>query len=290
MKIFISHSSKDKFYGDALVKLLTGLGIQHDKITYTSNDAYGIPNGKNIFDWLKSKIQEEPHVIYLLSPEYYKSVACLNEMGAAWMMGDKRTIIFTPGFDLDKDFIEVTLDPRKMGIDIDKKDKLLLFVDDLKEMHGISPSSAIVNQKLDDFLDKVKPAPVEKVGQPLTGTTRFYSDLRSGIMTDAEVLLIRYALDEEKFYFGTGLQEEQEIEKIKIWEAKNKLNDCLSTKYATVLKRYIYKRLLDAGRLDKQLDIGEYNSVKDLRDDLMDRSREIESLINSVVYRNKKNQ
>ncbi|MGN0245845.1 MAG: hypothetical protein ACI4DK_07760 [Lachnospiraceae bacterium] len=43
MKIFISHSSKDKIYGDLLVELLKGLGLRRDEIIYTSNDLYGIP-------------------------------------------------------------------------------------------------------------------------------------------------------------------------------------------------------------------------------------------------------
>src|SRR5690606_19764724 len=86
MKIFISHSSRNKNYGNALVDLLIGVGISGDKIIFTSNDAYGIPTGQNIFTWLKSEINEKPYVIYLLSPEYYSSVACLNEMGAAWIV------------------------------------------------------------------------------------------------------------------------------------------------------------------------------------------------------------
>jgi|GEM_PF-5569670 len=51
MKIFISHASINKDYGTALVELLKGIGI--DDIIFTSNVAYGIPIGENIFNWLK---------------------------------------------------------------------------------------------------------------------------------------------------------------------------------------------------------------------------------------------
>jgi hypothetical protein len=78
MKIFISHSSKNANYGNALVQLLTGIGIKSEQIIFTSNSAFGIPIGQNIFNWLKDRINEKPYVIYLLSPEYYSSVACLN--------------------------------------------------------------------------------------------------------------------------------------------------------------------------------------------------------------------
>ena len=78
MKLFLSHSSKDVDYGNALVDLLISIGVKSDKIIFTSNVAHGIPIGENIFQWLKEEIEEKPFVIYLLSPNYYKSVACLT--------------------------------------------------------------------------------------------------------------------------------------------------------------------------------------------------------------------
>jgi hypothetical protein len=54
MKIFISHSSQNKPFGQELVNLMVSLGISSDKIIFTSNVAHGIPIGNNIFDWLKS--------------------------------------------------------------------------------------------------------------------------------------------------------------------------------------------------------------------------------------------
>ena len=100
MKIFISHSSKNEDYGNALVDLLINVGVSGEQVIFTSNDAYGIPTGQNIFNWLKNEINEKPYVIYLLSPEYYSSVACLNEMGAAWIVENEHTMIFTPNFNI----------------------------------------------------------------------------------------------------------------------------------------------------------------------------------------------
>ncbi len=48
---------------------------------------------ENIFKWLKGRISEKPFVIYLLSPEYFSSVACLNEMGAAWVVENQHVAI-----------------------------------------------------------------------------------------------------------------------------------------------------------------------------------------------------
>lgn len=62
MEIFISHSSKDKKFGYALVKLLCDLGINRRKIIFTSNNEFGIPKGENIFKLLKYKLTSKPYV------------------------------------------------------------------------------------------------------------------------------------------------------------------------------------------------------------------------------------
>ena len=152
MKIFISHSSKNKSYGNILVELLKGIGIKTENIIFTSNVAYGIPNGENIFDWLKEIITDKPYVIYLLSNEYYKSIACLNEMGAAWVMENEHTIIFTPDFKLDSyQFQNGAINPREIGFYINDKDRLLNFIDSLKENFNIEKKSAIIHQEITKF-------------------------------------------------------------------------------------------------------------------------------------------
>ncbi len=110
MELFISHSSKDKEYGEALVTLLSDLGVQQKSIVFTSKEGFGIPKGQNIFNWLKSKLTNKPFVIYLLSDHYYSSIPCLNEMGAAWVIENDHLIFITPNFDLsDKRFRKVLL-------------------------------------------------------------------------------------------------------------------------------------------------------------------------------------
>ena len=157
MKIFISHSSKNVEYGNALVNLLTGVGISGDQIIFTSNDAYGIPTGQNIFDWLKNLINEKPYVLYLLSPEYYKSVACLNEMGAAWVTENKHTMIFTPNFKLDSyEFRNGALDPREIGFYINNYDKLIAFIDSLRSDYNVTTNQVLITQKIREFIEIIK--------------------------------------------------------------------------------------------------------------------------------------
>lgn len=83
--IFISHSSKDEKICTAFVHLLEVLGVPEKNILYSSSERFGIPADMNIFNYLKSSIAEHFTVYYMLSDNYYNSVYCLNEMGAAWI-------------------------------------------------------------------------------------------------------------------------------------------------------------------------------------------------------------
>lgn len=157
MKIFISHSSKNADYGIALVNLLTGVGVAHDSIVFTSDTTYGIPVGKNIFDWLKAQITDGPFVIFLLSPEYYSSVACLNEMGAAWVVENQHAAIFAPNFDLnDPNFRNGALDPREIGFFINNEDRVIEFIDSLRtHFSSITTKQAVITRKRQEFLELI---------------------------------------------------------------------------------------------------------------------------------------
>ena len=163
MKIFISHASANKEYGNALVELLRGIGIKEEEIIFTSNVAYGIPIGQNIFNWLKSQISEKPFVIYLLSKEYYASIACLNEMGAAWIIENEHAVIFTPNFDSSsREFQNGALDPREIGFHFNDDERLLSFIQQLGENFNVSKNPVIINQKLKHYIAHVNSITVEK--------------------------------------------------------------------------------------------------------------------------------
>lgn len=156
MKIFISHSSLDVAYGGLLVELLRGVGLKEHEIIFTSNVAYGIPAGHNIFHWLKSQISEKPFVIYLLSKNYYSSIACLNEMGAAWIVENKHAALFTPDFDLEsREFRSGAIDPREIAFCVDNEERMMLFIHQLSEFFEISKSPVIVNQQIKAYLRRI---------------------------------------------------------------------------------------------------------------------------------------
>lgn len=102
-KIFISHSSKDKEYVNELVKLLRLIGLKKDNLFCSSVNGYGIPLGKNIFEYLREEFNNfELHVIFVHSNNFYDSPICLNEMGATWVVKYKHTSIILPDFDMNR--------------------------------------------------------------------------------------------------------------------------------------------------------------------------------------------
>lgn len=114
-KVFISHASKDLTAINALVSMLEDLGCNKNTLFCSSVASYGIPLGEDIYDYLKRQFQDyNLHVIYLLSKNYYDSVACLNEMGAAWVLSYSQTAFLLPDFEYSE--IRGAINPNKIGI------------------------------------------------------------------------------------------------------------------------------------------------------------------------------
>jgi hypothetical protein len=127
-KIFISHSSSDAHFGKAIVQLLRDLGLKREQIVFTSDDNYGIPLDDNIFEYLKKQILNGVYILYLLSDNYYSRVACLNEMGAAWIVQSQYSIIAVPGFEFSNPkFSEGAIDPRRMGFAMNNYKRIVEF-------------------------------------------------------------------------------------------------------------------------------------------------------------------
>ncbi len=98
-KIFISHKSNDKKYGDALVKLLREIGLDDEQIIYTSSPRHKIPLNQDFSAYLRNNINERIYAIYLFSESYLQSPICMNEMGAFWVKQSDYTNTFIPDFD-----------------------------------------------------------------------------------------------------------------------------------------------------------------------------------------------
>lgn len=267
MKIFISHSSKDSEYGKALVQLLRDIGIPHQDIIFTSEPGYGIPKGSNIFNWLKSKIKESPYIIYMLSENYYSSVACLNEMGAAWIVENEHMVLFLPNFDYrNQKFLEGAIDPRIMGIYMDNEKDITEFAGMILKKLNSNTNPVIFNQAIRDYMETIteiksisdnqvqddeqstintsRNIPLENTGYS-NDYKRFLDDIHKENLSDEEILLIKYMIDTGTYILGDRWKADNEIKNIQTWEEKNKLTNFLSNEYSAALNKFKMRKFID---------------------------------------------
>ena len=159
-KIFISHSSKDVKYVEPIVELLADIGMTNDNLFCSSIPDYGIPLNQDIYEYLSSLFSEnELYVIFVLSSNYYGSPACLNEMGAAWVLKNEYTSILLPKFEYQK--IDGAVNPNKIGMKLDDNDELLKkrlgeLKNIISEKFGISVPDMRWEKKRNDFINTIR--------------------------------------------------------------------------------------------------------------------------------------
>ena len=159
-KIFISHSSQDKEQAKKLVTLFEQMGLNEDQIFCSSVPGYDIGIDGDIFEGIKQQFSEsELHLVYLLSGHYYDSAVSLNEMGAAWIVQAKYTLILLPGFNFEQ--IKGVVNKNQIGIKLDNsrdevKDKLNQLYDNIVEEFKLQKKKQIIwEEKRDSFIDEI---------------------------------------------------------------------------------------------------------------------------------------
>lgn len=138
--LFISHSSADEEIASALVTMLRTLGFKKSNLFCSSVPGYDIAEGEYIYETLASKfIDYNIYVIFILSENYYNSAACLNEMGATWVLKAKYSTLICPEFSIPE--IKGAVNPSKMAVVLDDakrvNGKLNQLKDHLIEFFGL---------------------------------------------------------------------------------------------------------------------------------------------------------
>ena len=325
MNIFISHSSKDKKYGDALVQLLQDIGISPNDIIFTSNSGYGIPKGQNIFKWLKNRLKEKSFIIYLLSDNYYSSIACLNEMGAAWIIENDHLVMFASGFNpSNKKFFEGAIDPREMGVFMDNKQDIIDFVEIITDKLDIKTRQVVVHQAISKYMKSIDniigniteekhvvDSEYTKISKGIGNTngddvileqkeivdlisldnstsTTFFDDILKGKLSDEELLLIKYMNDTGKITLGDRWMASQEIENISNWEDIKTLNSKLSNSYKMALRKLKIRKYV---KVHKETEYGnpkEYILIDDISDHILDFPNNILKILDDTMNKHVK--
>lgn len=130
--LFISHSSANEEIASALVTMLRTLGFNKSNLFCSSVPGYDIAEGEDIYETLASKFTDyNIYVILLLSDSYYKSVACLNEMGATWVLKAKYSTLVCSGFKIPE--IKGAVNPSKMAVVLDDAKRVNGKLNQLKD-------------------------------------------------------------------------------------------------------------------------------------------------------------
>jgi len=158
--IFISHSSSDKKYGDALRKFIIGLGVKDEQLIYTSHELNGIPMDKNIYEYLRENFDNKVFMIILWSNTYLESPACLNEMGAAWVTQSDYTNVYVPDFEFgNPKYHQCAVDTRKMGPVLKNdgycKTKMIELKDKIIKMFNLQIDEKHFMVLLDNFMKEI---------------------------------------------------------------------------------------------------------------------------------------
>lgn len=126
-KIFISHAHIDFEIAEKIVDLLEIIGVTSKSIFCSSLPGYGIPLGDNYLTSLKDELSTDVIVVFVITPNFYKSPISLCEMGASWIIASKHIPILIPPFEFE-DIKGVF--PNTIGMKINDKNKL----NELKEL------------------------------------------------------------------------------------------------------------------------------------------------------------
>lgn len=139
--VFISHSSKDKEFAEALVDLLESVGLNKETLFCSSVDGYGLGLSDDIFETLLGLFESHDlFMIFLHSPRYYESSVSLNEMGAAWILRSGFCSILTS--DMDFSGLTGVVNGSKISIKVNAQDaasRLNELYKILQEIFNLTP-------------------------------------------------------------------------------------------------------------------------------------------------------
>lgn len=240
--IFISHSSENKAQVAKIADLLRSINLSPRRDIFCSSlPGYGIPNGANIFEFLRERfVDYDLHIIFVHSPEYYESPVCLNEMGAAWALRANATSLLLPGFDfsgmkgvIGSDCIAIKLDGDRSEV----KDRLNQLRRELEAEFDISDNEDIIWEEARDRF-------IHEINSDISIQNENISSAPALITEEMKQLLKKVAAVPEgriliKFDFESGTyiqigcevvaKEYPDRREYAVWEEA--LNACIQAKY-----------------------------------------------------------
>lgn len=243
-EIFISHRSIDKEVVKELVQFLENVGINSDKIMYTSADYTNAK--KELASEIKSALKEASVYIVILSKEYFESVYCCNELGYIWAT-EKILIIFgLEGINSTKDmqgFVNDWVIRRVNNINhvAELYDRVQIFsnidyITDAKLTEYKNRYLGRINEMLEKRATTRKQKPQE-IYRP-DKIIDIDSLIQSSYYGDKELLLFKYLIETNDYIWGITKNLKSAIQN---WEKKCRLQPFLSSNLEPFLVMLTHK-------------------------------------------------
>ena len=127
-KVFISHQYKDIDKANRLRDfLMNTIGLDAEKdIFFQGRQSSGVGIGNNIDDDMKNALlNNECYFIALFSEQYFQSIACMKELGGAWIL-DRKIVAFVYKIDNESTVQKTVMDNSKDAIG----NRLMILVED----------------------------------------------------------------------------------------------------------------------------------------------------------------
>lgn len=154
-EVFISHAEEDKAMVEAIRLLLMKIGIRNNDVFSYAIRGLGVSIGDAFPETIRCKLIRAKIVIFIISREFYNSPYCLNEMGAAWILGKPIIPILVPPVTIGelKGFIN---SDRIVG-QIDTPQDIDGLYDKIVEKLGLSALKASSwNEAKDEYLARIR--------------------------------------------------------------------------------------------------------------------------------------
>lgn len=154
MKIFISHSSKDKFV-KSFVDFLTSLGINPNDIFCSSLEGQGVKNGTRINDSVRKEFNASDLKVYLISHNFLESTYCVQELGALWSLGDDKPHFIFKFEDVNDNDIKGFVDS-SYKYNLVNTDGMACFYDEVADLFKLQNKQAVISRAIDTLLTNIK--------------------------------------------------------------------------------------------------------------------------------------
>lgn len=154
IKVFISHSSKDKII---IEKLVTNIdSLKNTRVFCSSYESTNkLENGKDIYETIKEEILSSDIVLFVLSENFYKSEPSLLELGIAYAQSDD--IIIRPTVfrhDEYKKYLKLIFNENIKTIILDNEDSIGDLLHEISYLDKVKRNRT-ETRKLSDKIDKM---------------------------------------------------------------------------------------------------------------------------------------